>query len=617
MVSGKRHDGSPLFRAAGENAELAYGSVASERLAVSIIEQAGEAIVVCDKRGRIIRASRLAHQLCGNNPLLKSFDAMWPLWMIEAGRLFSVAVPLRGESLESIEVEYRRDGERAFHLLLNATPLRSGEGAIIGCVVTLADITGRKIAEQERDASLEFLRLVNGSASTRDLIRAAVDFFQCQSGCEAVGIRLREGDDYPYYEVKGFPREFVDADNSLCDRDSDGKIICDAAGNSVIACMCGNVILGRFNPALPFFTTLGSFWTNSMTELMANTTEAERQTRMRNRCSGEGYESVVLIPLLFGDERMGLLQLNDRRPGMLVPDTIILWQKFCGYLTMALAKFKADEELIRAHEELERRVRERTEDLAISLWELELEIAERQRTSEALREKERLLIQQSRLAAMGEMIGNIAHQWRQPLNVLGLNIQQLLLFYDDGQFSREFLAHGVDSSMKLIQHMSRTIDDFRDYFRPDKEKVEFRLSEAVAGALALMEGSLGHHRIATEVLSQCDPTVIGYRNEFAQVILNILSNAVDIFRERGIENPRVTITIGNEGERAVVAIADNAGGIPGEIMEKVFDPYFTTKSPQSGTGLGLFMSKSIIEKNMNGALTVRNTGDGAEFRIEV
>ncbi|MDR3581144.1 MAG: ATP-binding protein [Oryzomonas sp.] len=617
MRNGKRHDESPFFRAAGEDADLAGGSAASERLAVSIIEQAGEAIVVCDKRGRIIRASRLAHQLCGNNPLLKSFDAMWPLWMLEAGRLFSVAAPLRGESLESIEVEYRRDGEQAFHLLLNATPLRSSDGAIIGCVVTLADITGRKLAEQEREASLEFLRLVNGSASTRDLIRAAVDFFQRQSGCEAVGIRLREGDDYPYYEVRGFPREFVDADNSLCDRDGDGEIIRDAAGCPVIACMCGNVILGRFNPALPFFTAHGSFWTNSMTELMASTTEAERQTRMRNRCNGDGYESMALIPLLFGDERVGLLQLNDRRPGLFTPDAITLWQKFSGYLTMALAKFKADEALIRAHEELERRVRERTEDLAISLWELELEIAERQRTSEALREKERMLIQQSRLAAMGEMIGNIAHQWRQPLNVLGLTIQQLLLFYDDGQFSREFLAHGVDSSMKLIQHMSRTIDDFRDYFRPDKEKVEFRLGEAVSGALALMEGSLGHHRIATEVFSQCDPAVIGYRNEFAQVILNILSNAVDIFRERGIENPKVTITIGHEGERAVVAIADNAGGIPGEIMEKVFDPYFTTKSSQSGTGLGLFMSKSIIEKNMNGTLTVRNSGDGAEFKIEV
>jgi two-component system C4-dicarboxylate transport sensor histidine kinase DctB len=314
---------------------------------------------------------------------------------------------------------------------------------------------------------------------------------------------------------------------------------------------------------------------------------------------------------------MGLLQMNDRRHGLFSTEVIALWEKFSGYLTVALAKFRADEALLRAHGELERRVRERTEDLAISLRELEFETAERQRTSEALREKERMLIQQSRLAAMGEMIGNIAHQWRQPLNVLGINIQQLLLSYDEGQFTRETLAHGVASSMKLVLHMSRTIDDFRNYFRPDKEKVAFRLGEAVAGALALMEGSFSHHRIATEIKSQDDPVVTGYRNEFAQVILNILSNAGDIFRERRTVDPRVTITIGSEGGRAVVAIADNAGGIPGEIMEKVFDPYFTTKGPQSGTGLGLFMSKTIIEKNMNGTLTVRNGADGAEFRIEV
>ena len=606
-----------MFRAPGGDTDLASGITGSERLAVSIIEQAGEAIVVCDNRGRIIRASRLAHQLCGDNPLLKSFDAVWPLWMLEAGCLFSVAAPLRGESLECIEVEYRMDCERPLHLLLNARPLKSAEGAIIGCVVTLADITVRKLAEQEQEASLEFLRLVNGSASTRDLIRAAVDFFQHQSGCEAVGIRLQEGDDYPYYEVRGFPREFVEAEASLTVRNGDGEIVRNAAGTPVIACLCGNVILGRFNPALPFYTAHGSFWTNSTTAHVANTTEEVLQTRTRNRCNAEGYESMALIPLLFGDERMGLLQLNDRRPGLFTPDAIALWEKFSGYLTVALAKFKADEALLRAHEELEQRVRERTEDLAISLQDLEFETAERQRTAEALREKERMLIQQSRLAAMGEMIGNIAHQWRQPLNVLGITIQQLLLFYDDGQFNREFLVQSVDSSMKLIQHMSHTIDDFRNYFRPDKEKAEFRLSEAVAGALALMEGSFRHHRITIEVKSLADPAVIGYRNEFAQVILNILNNAGDIFRERRIEDPRVTITIGYEGGRATVAIADNAGGIPDEIIEKVFDPYFTTKGPKSGTGLGLFMSKTIIEKNMNGMLTVRNSGDGAEFRIEV
>ena len=234
-----------------------------------------------------------------------------------------------------------------------------------------------------------------------------------------------------------------------------------------------------------------------------------------------------------------------------------------------------------------------------------------------LGEKDRLLIQQSRQAAMGEMIGNIAHQWRQPLNNLSLLIQQAQIYYELGQFNREFLDENVKRSMEIIQHMSRTIDDFRNYFKPEKEKVEFRVHEAVAKTLSLMEGSFSQQQISIDVDAKEDPTIYGYPNEFSQVLLNILINARDALTERRVDRPQVTIQIGTEDSRAVVTIADNAGGIPEEIIGKIFDPYFTTKGPQAGTGVGLFMSKSIIEKNMGGRLTARNTTSGAEFRVEV
>ncbi len=248
---------------------------------------------------------------------------------------------------------------------------------------------------------------------------------------------------------------------------------------------------------------------------------------------------------------------------------------------------------------------------------LQEEAAERLRAMEALREKEQMLIQQSRQAAMGEMIGNIAHQWRQPLNALGLTIQQLSLFYDLGEFNREFLDKSVLQSMELIQHMSRTIDDFRNYFRPDKEKVQFKVSESIANTMSLIEDGFKNQHISIEVVAKDDPGIYGYRNEFAQALLNILNNARDALIERKIDVPRVMITICSENDSAVVTVADNAGGIPEEIMEKIFDPYFTTKGPQRGTGVGLFMSKTIIEKNMGGRLAARNIGEGAEFRIEV
>jgi signal transduction histidine kinase len=278
------------------------------------------------------------------------------------------------------------------------------------------------------------------------------------------------------------------------------------------------------------------------------------------------------------------------------------------------------EALLQASKLLKRQAKERDDAerrLSVSIKDLREETAQRLKTLEELREKEQLLVKQSREAALGEMIGNIAHQWRQPLNSLGLLVQRPPLFYELGDLDKEFLEENARKSMQIIQHMSRTIDDFRNFFKPDKEKVRFSVRDEVTKTLSLAEGSLQGQHISIEVVAEGDPVVEGYPNEFSQVLLNILINARDAIAERAIAAPRVVITVSGEGGRAVVTIADNAGGIPEEIIDKVFDPYFTTKGPQQGTGVGLFMSKNIIEKNMGGLLTVRNLEAGAEFRIEV
>jgi hypothetical protein len=144
-----------------------------------------------------------------------------------------------------------------------------------------ADITERKRAEEERETTVEFLRLVNRSRDTRDLIQAATTFFQQRSACAAVGIRLQEGDDYPYFEYRGFSKEFVQAENLLCKPDESGLVAIDSAGHPALDCMCGNVIRGRFDPSKPFFTANGSFWANDTTRLLATTTDADRQARTR------------------------------------------------------------------------------------------------------------------------------------------------------------------------------------------------------------------------------------------------------------------------------------------------------------------------------------------------
>lgn len=236
---------------------------------------------------------------------------------------------------------------------------------------------------------------------------------------------------------------------------------------------------------------------------------------------------------------------------------------------------------------------------------------------EALRKKDQMLLLQSRQAAMGEMIGNIAHQWRQPLNTLGLTIQALPLMNKMNACSQEYLDEMAAKVMRIITHMSQTIDDFRNYFRPDKEVVQFNAKEAVTKAVSFIEASFRELHIDIEVAAADAPVINGFPNEYSQVLLNILINARDALADRKIATPKVVISIGTENGKAVVTISDNAGGIPETIMDKIFEPYFTTKGSEKGTGIGLFMSKSIIEKNMNGHITARNIDNGAEFRIAV
>jgi len=259
---------------------------------------------------------------------------------------------------------------------------------------------------------------------------------------------------------------------------------------------------------------------------------------------------------------------------------------------------------------LEKRVEERTAALM-------QETADRLRAMDELRKKDEVLIQQSRQAAMGEMIGNIAHQWRQPLNAVGLLVQDLNLSYEYGNFDKAYLESNTQKIMQLVRHMSQTIDDFRNFFTPDKEKSEFELRHVVDRTLALVEGSLVDKGIEVEVSQGEAPAITGHPNEFSQVLLNIMNNAMDAFAETRCPNPQIKVEISSRNDRAVVTIADNAGGIAAEIIGRIFEPYFTTKEQGKGTGIGLFMAKNIVEKSMNGSLTARNTGDGAEFRIEV
>ena len=330
-----------------------------------------------------------------------------------------------------------------------------------------------------------------------------------------------------------------------------------------------------------------------------------------------GIKAYACHPLIIAGEVLGTLSFGTRSRTTFSEDDLELMKAIADLVAIAIERSRTREKIEMAHAMLERQVTERTVDLQEALRSLESEMNERLQAVEELRQKERMLSQQSRLAAMGEMISNIAHQWRQPLNTLGLLIQQLPVFYGSDVFTREFLDKNTADAMKLIQHMSSTIDDFRDFFRPEKEQALFSIDKAIHQAISLVDVSFKNQNLRVDVQINGNPVVNGFPNEFSQVIMNIILNARDALIENGVESGIIRIRAGFMDGRIYVTISDNAGGIPEDIVDRIFEPYFTTKGPEQGTGIGLYMSKTIVEKNMNGVLSVRNTGSGAQFRIEV
>jgi two-component system, chemotaxis family, CheB/CheR fusion protein len=247
----------------------------------------------------------------------------------------------------------------------------------------------------------------------------------------------------------------------------------------------------------------------------------------------------------------------------------------------------------------------------------------------ALEEKQalqqQLLLQQSKMMALAEMISAVAHQWRQPLNALGIMIQDIKIAKRFNELTDDYLFNFDKSAMAQINMMSKTIDDFRNFFKPDTEKERFALIGATLDVVSLIRPQLEHYGIAIDVYSPLDidepgeAAIFGYPNEFKQLVLNLVSNAKDAIIERHLQEGKVfggaiNIEIGiknEDGKRiAFVKIKDNGAGIKEEILPRIFEPYFTTKEQGKGTGVGLYMTKMIIEQNMGGTVVASSSKDG-------
>ncbi len=558
-----------------------------QRLAVTL-HSIGDAVIATDTASRVVMLNRMAEELTGWSQADAAGRALGEVFQILNEKTGAPAEDPVRKALETGTVVglanhttlVSRVGRR-LSVADSAAPIRGPKQEVLGVVLVFRDVSDERRSERERDATIELLRVVNAASDTHSLVAGATAFFQEQTGCEAVGIRMKDGDDYPYHEARGFTKEFLLAENWLCTRDGAGKVVRDSGGNPVLECKCGNVISGRFDPAKASFTSSGSFWTNSTTKLLASSTEADRQARTRNRCNGEGYESVALLPLRFGGERLGLVQLNDRRPGMFSPELVHLWERLAGHVAMALAKFRAENEL---------------------------------RDSEAaLKEADR---------RKNEFLAVLSHELRNPLAPITNSLYILERAAPGGEQAQR--AQAVVA--RQVGQLSRLVDDLLDVTRISRSKVQLRteildLNEIARRAAEDYRAQFEEDAVALALTLGCDPVLVrGDGNRLSQVVGNLLANAAK-FTHRGGQ-AALSVSTDREARHAVLGVRDNGVGMSPDVLARLFQPFMQADSTldrsKGGLGLGLALVKGLVELH-GGEITAHSggLGQGAEFVVHL
>ncbi|MEZ5336383.1 MAG: PAS domain S-box protein [Methanolobus sp.] len=321
--------------------ELLYESLRErEEELKTYIEEAPDGIFVADKKGNFIEVNKTLCSMAGysKEELLQTDEHR--LTTLKFNDKIKCIIQNLGKnklSQKDVNVVNRSGREKIWTVKTISLP----EDRFVGFV---QDVTEQKNTEKEKELTIKLLNLFNTGNDIPNTIQSIVELLQNWSGCDAVGIRMQDGDDFPYYVTQGFPSSFVVMENSLCAFDENGELIKDENGKVVLECMCGNVIAGRFNPEMPFFTEKGSFWTNSTSKLLQSLNSEEIKS-LRNRCNTAGYESVALIPLCSENGNCGLIQLNDRRIGAFTIEKIELFEGLADSVALALMQKKVKKDL--------------------------------------------------------------------------------------------------------------------------------------------------------------------------------------------------------------------------------------------------------------------------------
>jgi len=563
------------------------------------------------------------------------------------------------------------------------------------------ELAERQRAAEMRQLILDLHHLIHSKESVRDFLSSLTSFLKDRFGFNAIGIRYHRGVDYPYVETSGFPREFVEAEKSLCSPDRSASGGDSGGGDPRLECTCGAVISGRCDPSLPFFTPNGTFWTNSASDLLA-TDESIRTVATRGRCVQDGYESIALVPLRRGGVTFGLLQLNDRRKGKLHPNLLAQVERVAENVGGALARLLALEEL----QESEARFRSLVENEPVGTMivqggrivfrnpelerllgpvpegfdfrrlgpphvedvpkfgrlcrtvgegepfrqgmELRLSVPDDETRKNAycwvqcrtvptdfrgkravlvnvvditrMKDLEQIVIAREKLASLGHLAAGIAHEIRNPLSGININIStlDLLCRRAEGMDPEEKGKLGVvvAQTKAASDKISAVVKRIMEYSKPIPPRMQrIDVVQVVRETLDLSAASIRNGGV--ELRQDLPPEPLYCRADatlLKQAILNLVTNALQAMETVDREK-LLTVDMAREDQHAVIRVVDNGPGVALDLLGKIFDPFYTTR--KDGHGIGLSFSHRVVFEH-NGRLSAGAAkGGGAVFRIEL